>query len=155
MRTRRRQPAGPRGNGTHPDGAGEEGSPAELEALVRNLRSDLRVGYDSLKRTAAVEWQRFRWKANDAWFRAGLVAFALAFGLTASISAAILIVLGIREALAAWSRAVWVGDLGAGFLIAGAAIGGALAVRRHIRKDCLSKAREALAERTPVGSEEP
>lgn len=137
-----------RGGSPAPDATGA-GDSAELQALVRSLRSDLRSVYGSLRRTVFVEWQRLRLRAVDAFFRAAFFICLLAFALTATISASILIVHGIRKAFAAWSGVEWAGDLGGGFVILAAILGACLGVRTHQRRSIVQQTRRALV---PGGS---
>jgi hypothetical protein len=133
-----------RGGAPAPDATGAGNSSAELEALVRELRSDLRSIYGSLKRTVFVEWQRLRLRAVDGFFRAAFFLCLLGFALAASISASLLVVRGVRMALVAWSKTEWFGDLAGGFVILGLALGGCLAVRMHLRRDIVRQTRRAL-----------
>jgi len=116
----------------------------ELEALVRELRTDLRSIYGSLKRTVFVEWQRLRLRAVDAFFRAAFFLCLLGFALAATISASLFIVRGIRNGLVALSGAEWVGDLAGGLVILAVSLGGCLAVRVHLRNDIVRQARRAF-----------
>ena len=155
MRTSPQPPTGTRDGEPDPDATGQGSSPAELESLVKKLRSDLGGVHDGLKRAARVEWQRLKVRAVDAGFRAAFFLSLLAFAVSASITAAILIAAGIRGALAVWSRAGWVGDLGAGFAILGIAIGGALGVRAHLRNECVLGAKRDPADEGPAGNGRP
>lgn len=136
-----------RGGAPAPDATDAGNGSAELEALVRELRSDLRGIYGSLKRTMFVEWQRLRLRALDGFFRAAFFLCLLGFALAASISAALLVVRGVRMALVAWSETEWVGDLVGGVVILGVALGGCLAVRMHLRRDLVRQTRRALTPR--------
>jgi hypothetical protein len=133
-----------RGGAPEPDATGSEDASVELEALVRELRSDLRSIYGSLKRMVFVEWQRLRLRAVDAFFRAAFFLCLLGFALAATISSSLFIVHGIRNAVLAWSGSEWVGDLGGGLVILAVVLGGCLAVRAHLRHDIVRKARRAF-----------
>jgi len=129
-----------------PDGE----SPTDgLEIQVKELRSDLGNIHDSLKRTVRIEWQRLQLRAVDAGFRAAYFLCLFAGILAASVTAALLIAFGIREALVAWSGSTWVGNLGAGVVILGLAAGVGLAVRSRLRNECVRRAKGAPAEPGP------
>lgn len=142
-------PPGARESEPDSDGSGEESSNAGLDSQVKELRSDLGAIRDSLKRTVRIEWQRIQLRAVDACFRAGYFICLFACVLAASITAALLMAIGIREALVSWSRSEWIGNLGAGLVILGLAMGVGLAVRSHLRNECVRKAKGALAEPGP------
>jgi len=133
-----------RGGAPSPDPKGEGASSVELEALVRELRTHVRGIYGSLKRAMFVEWQRLRLRAVDAFFRAAFFLCILVFALAASITAAVMILRGIRGAILAMSDLPWLGDLGAGLLILGIALGGSLAIRFHLRSQILRQTRRGL-----------
>jgi hypothetical protein len=138
-----------RGGTPSPDATGDGNSSAELEALVRELRSDLRSIYGSLKRTVFVEWQRLRLRAVDTFFRAAFFLCLLGFALAATISASLYVVRGIRNGLVAWSGADWVGDLAGGLVILGVSLGACLLVRMHLRHDIVRQTRRALMPQPP------
>jgi len=134
-----------RGGTPSPDPTGEGTSSAELEALVRELRAHARGVYGSLKRLVFVEWQRLRLRAVDAFFRAAFFLCVLGFALAASITAAGMILRGIRGAILAVSDVPWMGDLGAGLLILVIALGAGLGIRQHLRSRIVHQTRRGLA----------
>jgi hypothetical protein len=111
------------------------------EALVRELRSDLGRIRDSIQRTLGVEWQRLRLRAVDACFRAAFLACLFSFAVGASLAGALLLALGLREALTLWSGAPWLGNMGAGAALLGFAMGALLASRARYRSDCVREAK--------------
>ncbi len=133
-----------RGEAPLPDPTGEGASSVELEALVRELRANARGIYGSLKRLVFVEWQRLRLRAVDGFFRAAFFLCLLGFALAGSITSAFMIVRGLRGAILAMSDTPWLGDLGAGLLILGIALGGSLAVRIHLRNSIVRETRRGL-----------
>lgn len=133
MRTEHRPPAG---------ASGDEGSPAGLESLLKELRFDVRRIRGGLARIVRVEWLRLQLRGIDALFRAALALCLLGFCFASSVAAAFLIAHGIREALFGWSQAAWLGNLGAGLAILGIAIGAGLVLRTRLRNACLRKAKE-------------
>lgn len=119
-------------------------SDAELESLVKGLRSDLGGVRDGFRRTLFVEWQRLRARAVDACFRAAFGLCLLAFGVAASMAGALLIAGGLYKAIVLWTRVEWIGGLGAGLgILAIAAVVGAV-VRNHLRNESLVRAKRAL-----------
>lgn len=141
MRTGQRPPAGTRESEPHPDASGDGSSSAELESLVKDLRFDLRRIRDGLKRMVQIEWRRLQVRGIDALFRALIILCLLGFCFAASITAAILIAYGIREALVGLTQAVWIGNLGAGIGILAIAIGAGLAFRNRLRDACVRGAK--------------
>jgi len=119
-------------------------SDAELETLVKGLRSDLGGVRDGIRRTLLVEWQRLRARAVDACFRAAFGLCLLAFGLAASVAGALLIAGGLYKAIVLWTRVEWIGGLGAGLGILAIAVGFGVAVRNHLRNESLDRAKRAL-----------
>jgi len=148
MRTGQRSAAGPRESGPQPDASGDGSPSAELESLVKDLRSDLRRIRDGLKRIIQVEWRRLQVRGIDALFRTLIILCLLGFCFAASITAAILIAYGIREALVGWTQAVWIGNLGAGIGILAIAIGVGLAFRNRLR-DSIVRAAKRDGSETP------
>lgn len=142
-----------RGEAPSPDPTGEGASSVELEALVRELRVHARGIYGSLKRLVFVEWQRMRLRAVDGFFRAAFFLCVFGFGLAASVTAAFMIVRGLRGAILAMSGNAWLGDLGAGLLILGIALGGSLAVRFHLRGGIVRETRRGLILAKPRASQ--
>jgi len=143
MRTTPRPPAA-MGEIEPEAGTSEEVGPSgEMETLVKDLRSDLGGIHDSLKRTLHVEWQRFRLRTLDACFRAAFLVCLFGFALAASVSGAVLVAAGLREAVTLWSGAAWLGDLGAGSAILGFAIGLLWVVRARLRRNCVLEAKRA------------
>jgi hypothetical protein len=144
-----------RGGTPSPDATGEGNSSAELEALVRELRTDLRSIYGSLKRMVFVEWQRLRLRAVDTFFRAAFFLCLLGFALAATISASLYVVRGIRNGLHAWSGSEWIGDLAGGIVILAVSLGGCLLVRTRLRNDIVRQTKRALVPRKPDPQETP
>jgi hypothetical protein len=138
-----------RGGDPSPDATGDGNSSAELEALVRELRTDLRSIYGSLKRTVFVEWQRLRLRAVDTFFRAAFFLCLLGFALAATISASLYVVRGIRNGLFAWSGSEWIGDLAGGIVILAVSLGGCLLVRARLRNDIVRQTKRALVPKPP------
>jgi hypothetical protein len=134
-----------RGGAPASDPTDEGASSVELEALVRELRVHARGVYGSLKRLVFVEWQRLRLRAVDAFFRAAFFLCVLGFALAASITAAVMILRGLRGAILAMSDTPWLGDLGAGLLILAIALGAGLAIRQHLRGRIVHQTRRGLA----------
>lgn len=124
----------------------ETGS-GDMSALIATLRSDLHGIYGNVKRALYVEWQRLQLRAVDVFFRAAFYVCLLAFALTASVSAALLVVQGIKHALLAMTGAEWVGDLGAGLAVLAFVIVGGVAVRLHLRREIVRKTKRSLARR--------
>ena len=133
-----------RGGPSFPDPTGEAASSVELEALVRELRAHARGIYGSLKRLVFVEWQRLRLRAVDGFFRAAFFLCLLGFALAGSITAAFMIVRGLRGSILAMSDVPWLGDLGAGLLILRISLGGCLAVRQHLRGSIVRETKRGL-----------
>jgi hypothetical protein len=140
---------------SEPESPGEESPSSGLEFQVKELRSDLGDIHASLKRTVRIEWQRLQVRAIDACFRAGYFLCLFAAILAASVTAALLIAIGIREAFVAWSGSAWIGNLGAGAVILGLAIGVGLALRARLRNECVRKAKRETAEEDPPGNGRP
>jgi hypothetical protein len=111
------------------------------EDLVKELRSDLGRIRDSFQRIVGVEWQRLRLRAVDACFGAAFLVCLFSFAVGASLGGALLLALGLREALTLWSGAAWVGDLGAGTALLGFAMGALLTLRARFRSDCVREAK--------------
>jgi len=133
MPTGQRSAAGPRGSEYRPDDSGNGRPSAELETLVKDLGSDLRRMRDGIRRMVQVEWRRLQVRGIDAFFRAGVVLCLIGFCFAASITAAILIAYGIREALISWTHAAWIGNVGAGLGILAISIATGLAFRNRLR----------------------
>src|SRR5262245_31846276 len=87
---------------------------AELDEHVRALRTQPSELIASAERAFYVEKQRLYLTAVEGFFRGLFYVCLTAFALTGAISASLLVVRGISSALAAWSGAPWVGELGAG-----------------------------------------
>jgi hypothetical protein len=118
-----------------------------MGALIEALRTDLRGLGNNLKQALYVEWQRAQLRAVDLFFRAALYTCLLGFGLTAAISASLLVVHGIQHALADMSGAEWVGELGAGFAVFAFILAAGLVARAQLRRQLVRKARRSLARR--------
>jgi hypothetical protein len=140
-----------RGGAPEPDATGSGDASAELEALVRELRSDLRSVYGSLKRIAFVEWQRMRLRAVDMFFRAAFILGLLGLVAIAGIAAGIYLMMGVRGALVAWTGVPWIGDLSTGLIVILGTLFGCLAVRRRVHNRILRRTKRRLAaESAPV-----
>ncbi|MCE9593781.1 MAG: hypothetical protein K8S98_06280 [Planctomycetes bacterium] len=123
------------------------GAPAsgELDALLLELRANAGGLWQSLKRALYVEWQRLYLRALDNYFRAAFFLCLLGFSLAASISAALLVVDGVRGAFATFTGEPWVGSLGAGLVVLALTFGVCLGVRAHVRRDVVKETERKLA----------
>lgn len=117
----------------------------DVAAHWDELRGDVDRLFSSLKHAWAVERKRLYMRAVDAFFRGTFFLCILGFGLTASISAALLVVQGLRNAIGAWSGAQWVGELTAGLACLAVVVIGGLAVREHLRREIVRDTRRQVA----------
>ncbi|MFN0241724.1 MAG: hypothetical protein ACKVWV_02435 [Planctomycetota bacterium] len=124
---------------------GEPRDGGDAAAHWKELRGDVDRLLSSVKHAWAVERKRIHMRAVDAFFRTTFFLCILGFGLTASISAALLVVQGLRNAVGAWSGAQWVGELTAGIACLAVVVIGGIAVREHLRREILRGARRELA----------
>ena len=116
--------------------------PTEVEALVKDMRTDFRRLRDGLGRLVRIEWLRFQSRGTDALFRTALLLCLFGFCFAASIAAAIFFASAIREGLIEWSHAVWFGNLGAGLGILAIAVGAGLAFYALIQNGFVRRAKQ-------------
>jgi hypothetical protein len=114
----------PRGAAAGPD-AGE---------IFAAALDELRGCVASLLAVARLEWQRLHLRAIDALLRLALFAVVLVVGLAAAATAGVMFVAGVRDGLAQWAGAAWVGELGAGLLVSFALLCAWSGVRRSVRR---------------------
>ena len=126
----------------------DEGQP-HIETLFAHTRAEITSLLSSLKRIAFVEWQGIRLRALDVFFRGAFFLCLLGFGLTASISASLMLVSGARGALQSWSGAGWVGELGAGTIVLSGVMLGGLGVRAALRIQLVRQAERRLERTAP------
>lgn len=124
---------------------GEPRGGNDAAAHWKELRGDVDRLLSSVKHAWAVERKRLHLRVVDAFFRTTFFLCIVGFGLTASISAALLVVQGLRNAVGAWSGAQWVGELTAGIACLVVVVIGGIAVREHLRREILRGARRELA----------
>jgi hypothetical protein len=109
-------------------------TPGELDALLLELRANAGGLWKGVKRALYIEWQRLYLRALDNYFRAAFFLCLLGFSLAASISAALLVVDGVRGAFAVFTGAPWVGSLCAGLVVLLLTFGACLVVRARVRR---------------------
>ena len=131
--------------------ADEAGS---LDATLAALQADIRRVLKGARRVVRVEAQRLHLFAVETFFRGAFYICLLGFALTASISAALFVVRGVRGALLAWSGAEWIGELGAGAVVLGVISLGGLAVRHQLRLKLMRRLRRTMLLDTPAEVDE-
>lgn len=130
----------------HLDQPDLDASSPEAESLVEDLRADLRSAYAELRRAAVAEWQDLRGNVAELGARAAVGACFVAFGLAASIAAALLFLRGVHAALAAWTESEAVADLATGTAVLGVLVIASFAVRAR-RRATVPRAKHVRARR--------
>jgi hypothetical protein len=126
-----------------------------LDATLNALQTDVRRVLKGARRVVRMELQRLHLFAIETFFRTAFYICLLGFALTATISASLFVVRGVRGALLAWSGAEWVGELGAGAVVLGVISIGALTVRAQLRQKLMRRLRRSLLTDAPLDADEP
>ncbi len=122
------------------------GAPADrFEEQWGVLRSEILRIFSGTQRAVAIERHRATLLLVNGIFRAAFAISLFAFGLAASVAAALLVVRGMSGGLRAWSGTDWVGDLASGALLILSLLGGGLAVRAQFRNRLVRRARKVAA----------
>jgi hypothetical protein len=135
------------GRGGADDQSGEP-EESELAATLRQTRHDIRDFFDKVSRIAGIEVQRLKLRAVDKLLRSATYVFFGIAGLACAVYAAVLVISGIRGAVAEWTGRAWIGDLAAGALVLGLFWFGFAYVRGRARKSVLARVAEMKARAT-------
>ena len=103
---------------------------------VESLSAELRALETAVTGIAALEWRRVRLRAAAASLRGVGWLLILFYSLAAAASAAVLVVLGIRDAIGRWAGAHWIGEIGAGMVAGSVLLLAIAAARAAVRRRC-------------------
>jgi len=121
---------------------------AEFGALLRQAALHAWALFGKAGEFASLGWKRLKLRAVDGAFHAVVVVAACAAGLTIVIAASLLVVNGVRHALARWAGADWAGELGGGLLALALPFAALAVVRWRTRRTLLANAlRRPVAKR--------
>lgn len=118
--------------------------PDPLEAATGKLRSEWEQAFSALKRSFYVERQALGLKLFDFAFRLALIVCAGFTLIALSVAGALLVVIGARSGLAAWTGGAWWADLVLGAAILGLLAWGAHLARRAVHRRTLARTRSHL-----------
>jgi|SoiMethySBSTD1v2_1073268.scaffolds.fasta_scaffold233242_2 hypothetical protein len=145
-------------NGSSSDGKPEsQRPPEEFDLLLELVRRDVTTFSRSIGGIAALEWRRLKLRALDASTNAAALLLLIPTILAVAVAAGVLMVLGTRDALVAWTATTWIGEIGGGVVVLGGLLtGGALARRiarlRIVDAAVRPKHRDPDAAATPAAS---
>src|SRR5262245_31840112 len=137
------------GHGRRPSSSASRGvAQRELTELLGAIVEHVRSVAESARKLALIRWRVFQLRTIDAALGVAALGLAWLAGATTVVAASLLVVAGLRHALARASGAEWVGELGGGalsllllLLVAGIA-------RRAARRRLLARAPQAHATRS-------
>ena len=130
------------------DPRANEPEQSELAAMLRQTKRDLRDFFDNISRIASLEVQRLKLRATDKLLRGAMFAVFGIAGLACAIYASVLVVAGIRGAVAELTGRAWIGELVAGVLVLGLFAFGFSYVRGRARQSVLARVARMKARET-------
>ena len=122
------------------EAAAEAAAEADLADLFARLATHAKALFEAAREFATLGWKRLKLRAVDGAFSVVLAFVAAIAGLTIVISSALLVVNGLRHALARWTGADWVGELVGGALTLALPFAALLVIRGSARRKMLQHA---------------